>query len=173
MPGRPLWYARLHEIRTALARSQAPVLDRAAIERLFGLKRRQAINLMSHFEGYLSGRHWLISRQKILDQLDRVANAPGYGKQLRAKRNLSAYVETVKAARIELERPIQEPDQDQWPQPTNSPLPMGVVCPRPGRMVIDYENVDALLATLNALALAAVADFAEFSEAVLGEEGPQ
>lgn len=168
MPGKPIWYDRINEIHDALERSKAPVLDRAAIERLFGLKRRQAINLMARFKGFLSGRHWLVHRQNVLDELVRIAHEPGYGRQIRARRKLSSYVEEVKARRVEFARPIAAPTENLVVK--GEKLPAGVYCPRPGQMVLEYASVDALLAEINALAMAAVNDFAGFSEAVLGEE---
>ena len=168
MPGKPLWHDRIDEIRAALERAETPLLDRAAIERLFGLKRRQAINLMARFNGFLSGRHWLVERASVLRELDRLAREPGYGQRLRAKRKLSAHIEEVKARRIEFARPITVPSENLVQK--GEKLPAGVFCPRPGQMVLDYASVDALLAQINALAMAAVDDFAGFSEAVLGEE---
>lgn len=171
MPGKPRWYDRVDEIRAALERVEAPLLDRAAIERLFGLGRRQAINLMARFKGFLSGRHWLVDRASVLRELDRVAHEPGYGQQLRAKRKLSAHIEEVKARRVEFERPIAAPTQNLVRR--GERLPAGVHCPQPGRMLLEYESVDALLAQINALAMAAVTDFAGFTTAVLGKESNQ
>ena len=49
---------------------QLPVLDRAAIEKLFGLKHRQAIQLLHRFGGYQVGRTFLVDRQELVEQLD-------------------------------------------------------------------------------------------------------
>jgi hypothetical protein len=42
--------------------TQVPLVDRAAVERLFGVKPRPANNLMRGFDGYRTGQSVLINR---------------------------------------------------------------------------------------------------------------
>ena len=51
MPAKPLWLLHVPEIVSQLESFNVPVLDRAMIERLFGLGRRRAIELLHRFGG--------------------------------------------------------------------------------------------------------------------------
>ena len=42
MPVKPQWWQHIPAIRSMLADMRLPVIDRAAVESLFGLRRRQA-----------------------------------------------------------------------------------------------------------------------------------
>jgi hypothetical protein len=50
------WLLRLGEIREELTAVEAPVIDRAMCERLFGVRRRRALQLMHSFGGWQSGQ---------------------------------------------------------------------------------------------------------------------
>ncbi len=47
-----------------------PVVDRAAVERMFGMRRRRAIELMGRFGGYRSGNAILLDRLGLIWQLE-------------------------------------------------------------------------------------------------------
>jgi hypothetical protein len=71
MPEQPSWIDRLPEITRLLQAPDAPpFLDRPAIERLFGLRRRQAIAWMRRFGGYQVGKTFLVDRQVLLAFLE-------------------------------------------------------------------------------------------------------
>ena len=62
MPAKPAWLLKIPEIVTMLESFGVPVVDRAIIERLFGLRRRQAIELLHRLGGYQTGKtSWLIA----------------------------------------------------------------------------------------------------------------
>jgi hypothetical protein len=69
MPAKAEWLLRLPEIRAALERFDAPVVDRSVIEELFGLRRRRAIVLMHQLGGYQAGRTFLVDRLRLLGRL--------------------------------------------------------------------------------------------------------
>ena len=77
MPAKPRWHADLETIRAAAASLPAPFLDRQTFERLFGLRRRQAQNLMSILGGYRAGASVLIGREELLAKLDELAQLRG------------------------------------------------------------------------------------------------
>jgi hypothetical protein len=67
MPDQPSWIDRLPDILQSLQAPDAPpFLDRPAIERLFGLRRRQSITLMRRLGGYQVGKTFLVDRQALL-----------------------------------------------------------------------------------------------------------
>jgi hypothetical protein len=74
MPAKPRWHADLNHIRTSIASLPSPFLDRLAIEQLFGVKRRQANNLMRGLGGYRIGHAAVVGREDLL--LNLAAPAP-------------------------------------------------------------------------------------------------
>ena len=59
MPNKPSWLLRVNDILADLSRPELtslPFLSRAAIETLFGLKRRQAIQIMHAIGGFQIGK---------------------------------------------------------------------------------------------------------------------
>ena len=56
MPMKKTWLLRVTEIREELEGLQAPVIDRAMCERIFGVRRRRALQLMHSFGGWQSGQ---------------------------------------------------------------------------------------------------------------------
>jgi hypothetical protein len=77
MPAKALWLLQIPEIVALLETFDVPVVDRAVIERLFGLRRRRAIELLHRFGGYQAGRTFF-GRPAIAD---RASAAPdGWGR---------------------------------------------------------------------------------------------
>ena len=68
MPAKPEWLLRLPEIRAELEHLDVAIVDRAGIERIFGVRRRRAIELMHQFGGYQTGRTFLLDRVRLLIQ---------------------------------------------------------------------------------------------------------
>jgi hypothetical protein len=62
MPIKKTWLLRLPEIRAELTAMEVPVVDRAVFERVFGVRRRRAIQLLHHFGGFQAGRTFLVDR---------------------------------------------------------------------------------------------------------------
>ena len=53
-------------------------VDRAVIEQIFGLKRRQAIELLHQFGGYQAGRTFLLDRVRLLEALRSLESREDY-----------------------------------------------------------------------------------------------
>jgi len=67
MPDKPSWIESIPEILAQLeAPGAPPFLDRAAVERLFGVRRRQAIELFHQFGGYQVGKTFLAPREAAI-----------------------------------------------------------------------------------------------------------
>ena len=71
MSAKAEWLLRLPEIRAELEHLDVPVVDRAGIEHIFGLKRRRAIELMHQFGGYQAGHTFLVDRARLLEEIGR------------------------------------------------------------------------------------------------------
>ena len=76
-----------------------PVIDRAAVERLFGLRRRQAIELLNRFGGYQAGRTFLIGREQLISQLDSMAASGEYRQEAARRERLAGSIEKIQRTR--------------------------------------------------------------------------
>src|SRR5271157_5461321 len=93
MPAKPEWLLRLPEIRAELEHLDLPVVDRSGIERIFGLKRRRAIELMHQFGGYQTGRTFLVDRARLLEALQSLESKEDYAAEKRRRERLGDVVE--------------------------------------------------------------------------------
>src|ERR1017187_9399164 len=88
MPAKPEWLLRLPDIRAELEHLDVPVVDRAGIERIFGLKRRRAIELLHQFGGYQAGRTFLLDRARLLEALHSLESREDYSVEKRRRERL-------------------------------------------------------------------------------------
>jgi hypothetical protein len=73
------------EIVAGVRALEVPVIDRKAIEELFGVRRRQAAALMQRFGGYRSGNTMLADCAALIEQLEAVAASPEAQFEIRRK----------------------------------------------------------------------------------------
>lgn len=159
MPDQPSWIERVPEIQRALERmpGEAPWLDRASVERLFGLSARQSVRLMRGCAGAVQvGRSLLVPR---VDLLRLVGGAEGRGVEERRRRQ--RLHEVLGVARVEAgRRAIPIPDVRLSPERVWGDLP-GVRL-RPGRLEVEFQDVEELLRRLFELSQAIADDYGEF-----------
>lgn len=156
MPAKPRWHADLNRIRLTVASLPSPFLDRQAIEQLFGVKTRQANNLMRGLGGYRIGPAAVVGREDLLLKLDQMATPRGYTAQIERKARV---VEALDALRSEARpRRVSPPP----PRRPNSPLPAGVRISAPGELTISFTSPEELLGRVMGLAQSAAGDFAAF-----------
>jgi len=162
MPAKALWLLHIPEIIAMLEAFDVPVVDRAMIERLFGLRRRRAIELLHRFGGYQAGRTFLIERSHLMAELQRLAEGEEFQTESRRKERLDHAIDQLRrhnaAARVRI------------------PVPPGVlhrklaelspgVALEPGHLHIEFAGAEDLLAKLYELSQAASNDFARFRAA--------
>src|SRR5258708_11394081 len=99
MPAKKTWLLRLPEIREELAGMEVPVIDRAVFERLFGIRRRRAIQLMHFFGGYQAGRTFLLDRIQLMGQLEPIQLGAEFAMEVRRKQCLTEALEKVRRYR--------------------------------------------------------------------------
>ena len=160
MPAKPRWHADLRKIRHTVSALTAPFLDRPTIERLFGVKSRQANNLMRGLGGYRVGPATVISRDDLLLQLDNLAGPGGYAAEAIRK---SRVIEELDALRT-VARPRRVAPAP--PPPLPCALPVGVNIPTPGQMTILFSSPEDLLGRILGLAQSASMNFAAFAGAL-------
>ena len=68
MPAQPAWFHRLDEILSALRAMTSTRLDRAAVEKLFGVGQRRARQLMAGLDGIRAGNAAAVSRLALIEQ---------------------------------------------------------------------------------------------------------
>jgi hypothetical protein len=166
MPMKKTWLLRLTEIREALAEMDVPVIDRAVVERLFGVRRRRAIQLMHFFGGYQAGRTFLVDRLALLRQLEPLEASAEFALEQRRRQRLIESLEKVRRSRAgaSVVIPVE-------PVHNGALLPDGVQLDR-GTLRVDFENVQDLLAKLYQLSQAAAADYEAFRAEVEAGHGP-
>ena len=165
MPAQPSWLVRIPAILECLRDpATAPFLDRPAVERLFGVRRRQAIRLMGGCRGYQVGRTFLVDRQAVIEFLEE-AERSGSGEQARArKQRVMAFINEganqAAARQVQIPRPAG---------PSHSGLPAGISLSGAGRIEITYGSAEELLSRVAELVTAATRDFGSFREVIAGK----
>jgi hypothetical protein len=165
MPAKPRWWRHIPEIRKMLEDARLPVIDRASVERLFGLERRQAIDLMHRFSGYQAGRTFLIGREQLIDALDVIAASGDYQQEAARRDRLVASVET--ARRTRQTEAVRIPVAREVFDTRLKSLGPGIEL-RAGHLAIQFAGPEDLLRKLFALAQAVANDYAAFEEAATG-----
>ena len=165
MPMKKTWLLRVAEIREELTAVEAPVIDRAMCERIFGVRRRRALQLMHSFGGWQSGQVYLVDRLALLRQLEPFQNSAEFVMEQRRRQRLSETLEETRrhraAARVTL--PVARDANLR----TMLDLPPGVRL-QPGSLRVEFGEAEDLLAKLFELAQAAARDFDGFRSMVSG-----
>jgi hypothetical protein len=156
------WFLRIPAIIAELEVLRAPVLDRALIEKLFGLKRRQAIDLCHRFGGFQAGRTFLVDRLHLIAELERIHQDPGFEVEAHRRERLSEIV--VEARRLRAGADVRLPVHPNVLDRRMCDLPAGIRL-EPGCLTVQFERPEELLARLFELAKAAHNDFEAFCAA--------
>jgi hypothetical protein len=142
-----------------LADVRLPVLDRAAVERLFGLRRRQAIELLNSLGGYQAGRTFVIGRDQLIARLDAIATGDEYRQEAGRRERLAASIEKIHRTRQS--EAVRIPISVEVFGGGMRTLTPGVEL-RPGRLEVEFAGPEDLLRKLFGLAQAVAADYAGF-----------
>ena len=192
VPPNPSWYAHLPAIRAALEELDTPALDRAMVEELFGLSRRQAIRLMAQVRPAQPARHGVatvVARAELLGWLDRLLShkpvhrpvqgsvqGPVQGSVQNAvqgalRRRAALRSELAAAAREAEARhtpvvPVTASVTYPAPMPENPAggWPEGIALAAPGLLTLRFASAEHLLGLVLALAEEAAGDYAGFKQ---------
>lgn len=157
MPPRPAWHSRINQILEEVERFPAPVLDRAALETLFHLRRRQAIRLMASLPGHLSGHTGLIDREVLSEGLGKIKAGKAAATELRRKEQLAASLQGFAQTAATRLAPIAIP-----PAPVQGEFPEGIALAGPGELRIAFASAEELLGRILLLTESAAEDYAGF-----------
>jgi hypothetical protein len=163
VPAKSSWLQRVPEIIETISAMDVPVVDRAICERLFGVRRRRAIDLMQRFGGYRSGNTILLDRTDLIRQLQVIGSRPEVLWEQQRKAKLSDRLQDLRRYRI-AEQVVIRGAKEVQPVVLRR-LPTGVAL-RPGELTVHYGNLQELLSRLYDLAQAAAGDFEWFSDII-------
>ena len=165
MPSKPRWHADLPHIRKTIeSLTSTPFLDRVAIERLFGVRARQANYLMRGLGGYKTGTSSVVKREDLLLRLDQMSSPGGIPKDEADRK--AKVIDALNKLRRERPRRIAAPP----PRQDTDSLPTGVCISSPGELTIRFTSPEDLLSRILGLAQSASSDFASFTAGL--EYGP-
>ena len=162
MPAKPQWLLRVPEILERLSGLETPVIDRSGIEQLFGLKRRQAISVLQLFGGYQAGKTFLVDRQDLIRQLEKIATGQDFHYELKRRQNVAEEIDKarkyVAAAGVKIS--VREGASFGI-----EGLPAGVDL-KSGELSIEFKTVEDLLSKLYELGQTIANDFERFKAVV-------
>jgi len=161
MPAKPAWLLHIPDIVAELEVLSVPVVDRAIVESLFGLRRRRAIELLHRFGGYQTGRTFLIDRRLLIEHLQHLGEGEEFESESRRKQRLGEAVDELR--RGQAAAGVRIPVRSECARRL-SDLPVGVVL-EAGHLGVDFSGAEDLLAKLYELSQAAAQDFDRFRAA--------
>jgi hypothetical protein len=162
MPAKALWLLQIPEILALLETFDVPVVDRAIIERLFGLRRRRAIELLHRFGGFQTGRTFLIDRRLLIEHLRRLADGEELQRESRRRERLGHTVDQCR--RLQTAVGVKIPVRPDVFSRKLADLPPGVAL-EAGHLHIAFSGTEDLLGKLFELSQAASNDFDRFRSA--------
>jgi hypothetical protein len=160
MPPKSSWLLQLPRIQQTFESLDATVVDRACFERVFGVRRRRAIQLMHLFGGYLTGRTFLVERSKLLRSLRQIARGD-YEWELARRTKLVAEIDRAK--KLQPGRSIRIAAAPEVAERKLTDLPAGVHL-RAGELRIEFHGTEDLLRHLFELSQAIMNDYKKFEE---------
>jgi hypothetical protein len=157
MPPVPEWFQRLPSILAELEAYPAPMLDRASLQKLFGVGRRTAVNLMARFGAeQQAGRTSLLSRMRLLKELRTEQSGDSVVYEQKRRERL---VSLMDEARREVQRKRLEIKIDPRQQGvTFTSLPSKIEV-RPRELRITFTDEEDLLTSLALFSRAMENDF--------------
>ena len=154
---------RIPDVLEELGRFSAPVLDRAALERLLRLHRRTAIRLMEQLGGFQAGRTFLIDRERLIAELVKLAHGEAFTAERDRRTRLTDELE--KARLLAPARKVRIAAAADVRERLLKDLPAGIHL-RPGELRIEFFGADDLLRHLFELSQAMVNDYERFQKTV-------
>jgi hypothetical protein len=121
-------------------------VDRAGLEKLFGVSPRTAVRLMNRFGGYQTGKTFLIGREELIAALESLQADETFGQELRRRRRVA---EDLERTREDLKaRQVKLPVSAAMDPARGSSLPSGIRVSRPGVLEVEFAGVEDLLGRL-------------------------
>lgn len=159
MPRRSAWMERLPYVRQRVEDFPAEWVDRQAMEDLFDVQPRRALQLMQAFGAQLAGGALIVARQSLLAAVAKLESSEEarlqFARRRRLARRLAETHRQWQARRITLPQPSAPPG------PTLADLP-GNVTLESNRLEVRFESPMELLSTLYSLVQTIADDYEGF-----------
>jgi hypothetical protein len=164
MPARPQWFHQVAPALEALRASSGLIVDRAGIQKLFGVSPRTAVRLMNRFGGYQTGKTFLIGREELIGALEQLQTDETFGHELRRRRRVA---EDLERTREDLKaRQVKLPVSAAADPARASSLPSGMRVVRPGVLEVEFASAEDLLGRLWELVQLAGRDLEELADSL-------
>ena len=161
VPATPAWQRRLPEIRAIVAELETTALDRAMIEELFQVSRRQAIRLMAAIAAPSKrprqGIATVVGRDRLLSWIDRLLASRPVAGEIARRRQVRAALAVLEQKARPRSIPIAMPgnrEAEHWPQ--------GIRLAAPGALETRFSSAEELLGAVLALTGEAARDYEHF-----------
>ena len=152
------WLHKVPEILELLAAIETPVIDRAAFERIFAVRRRRAIQLMQGFGAMQAGQSLVLDRLALINLLECVQAGAEFAQETRRRQKVTEALESARRLRRAAAVKLLVP-----PVVDGARLPPSVSL-QPGLLQVEFSGAKDLLGKLYTVARAAAADFDAFQE---------
>lgn len=159
-----MWIGHLDQILRDFASLPHPWVDRAAIERILGVGRRRAQQILAPCVSLQIGSNGLADREQLIAHLRQLAAGETVSYERLRRRRLAQSLNELRASwqsRVPVEAPASILQQ------ALTDLPPGIEFGT-GRITIRFEDTHQALEKLLALAMAIGNDFERFEQAVGG-----
>lgn len=161
MPHRPYWYRRIDEILRWAEAISDPVLDRKAIEAMFGVSQTEAQRTMKRIGSFRLAGALMVPRFRLVEWLKRLKNDEKvYYEQQRVQRledDLEAARRMLAGRKVVIQR---DPDVKYLDD-----MPAGIQL-RPGELRIEFFGTEDLLRHLFELSQIIMNDYVRFQSLI-------
>lgn len=152
MPDKPLWYGRLEEAIAELEALPFPWVDRSTVERVLGVGRRRAQQILSPCGRRKVGASVLADRAELIERLRALARGDAAGYERQRRRRLALELERLAAGWRERPRLLVSAPPRLAYQGLDR-LPAGVAI-GPGEVRVRFGSLTEALEKLLALTMA-------------------
>jgi hypothetical protein len=150
VPDKPLWLGHLDRILAELSALPQPWVDRATVERLLGVGRRRAQQLLAPCVSFQIGSNGLADRQQFIEHLRQLAAGDSASYERQRRQRLARTLHGLRSAwqsRVPVEAPTSIVNQ------SFADLPPGIDL-APGQITVHFATTPEALEKLLALAMA-------------------
>jgi hypothetical protein len=165
MPDKPTWCGHLEEVVRDLRSLPYPWVDRSTLERVLGVRRRRAQQILQPCVRQQAGTTGVADREELIAHLERLASRESVYYERRRRQQLASALAKLDRAwkeqpRVLIEAPSAIVNQEL------ANLPRGVTL-RPGEITVRFSTATEALEKLLAIAMAAGNDLEGFERLVL------
>ena len=163
MAAKAQWLQRVPEILDILVSLPGPVVDRASIEKIFGVGRRRAITLLHSFGGFQTGKTFFIERLALIGQLEQLRKGVEFRAEWQRRNRLAEGL--ILASRLIRGRQMKITAADDARGRQLADLPSGIAL-QSGELRIKFSGGEDLLRQLFELSQAILNNYEQFEKIV-------